>query len=313
MRRSVLVLVLWLVLVPTAAHADGRLPPLGRVIVRSPAALWLVPSQGHPLRLAGYGFFAADWSPVQRLLAITKGNRIEVRTASGSLLWSRPDRSAAPRWSKARPARIAFLDGRSVHVIDAAGVGERRLGPARDTAPAWRPGHDELAFVRPDGDVVLMSGRGRLIASWRAKRIPIALSWTGDGRHLVVSLRYSYVVLTADLQPQWTRRTPSLLSVVAAPTGTAFALLSVRAKTDGPELTTLEFRDAAQRGRVRSLTLTEPSSGPVVWSPDSRGVLVERSLRNDWLLVDARSGRHRDVKLPDGLRAVFGGVTAWFR
>jgi hypothetical protein len=309
--RCLALLVAGLLLAPASASAER--PPFGRLIVRGFQKAWLVPARGRivPLEAAA----ALDWSPALRLLAVSSEGRLTVRTGGGETLWARDHAQllGAPRWSTGAPVRLAFLAGRSLRVVDARGAHELRLGRARDVAPAWRPGHDELALVRPSGEVVLMSGSGRTLAGWRPGRIPVSLSWTGDGNHLVVSLRYSVVVLGARLEPQWSRRSPSILSAVSAPAGSRFALLTTQVHPDGSQPTTLELRDAERpESRVR-LARANALLGRIVWSPDARLVMVERPLQRDWLVVDARTGRARGLELPRGLRPIFDGVVDWSR
>jgi hypothetical protein len=309
--RCLALLVAGLLLAPASASAER--PPSGRLIVRGFQQAWLVPARGPIVPLPAAA--ALDWSPALGLLAVTNEGTLTMRTATGTTLWARdhPQLLGAPRWSSAAPARLAFLAGRSLRVVDAEGAHELRLGRARDVAPAWRPGHDELALVRPDGDLVLLSGTGRPLARWHPGRTPVSLSWTGDGAHLVVSLRYSVVVLGAGLEPQWSRRSASILSAVAAPAGTLFALLTVRLRADGSQVTTLELRDAEKPGLRRRLARTSVLLGRIVWSPAARYVVVERPLRREWLLVNVRTGRARGLALPRDLRPIFDGVVSWFR
>ena len=281
------------------------------MIVRGFQKAWLVPARGQIVPLPAAS--ALDWSPALRLLAVTNEGRLSVRTATGATVWARrqPRLLGAPRWSSARPVRLAFLAGRSLRVVDARGAHELPLGRARDVAPAWRPGHDELALVRPGGDVVLISGGGRPLARWHPGRTPVSLSWTGDGAHLVVSLRYSVVVLGARLEPQWSRRSPSILSAVAAPAGSLFALLTVRVRADGSQVTTLELRDAQEPG-CGGASLARPGSWDASCGRPPRATLmVERPLRQDWLLVNVRTGRARGFALPRDLHPIFGGIVSW--
>ena len=159
----------------------------------------------------------------------------------------------------------------------------------------------------------MLSGTGRLLARWTPPSVPAGLSWTGDARHLVVDLRYSVVVLDAHLEPEWSQATSSLLSAVAAPAGSAFALLTVRAGADGSEVTALELRDARRPRWGARIVRSDTLGGPIVWSPDARFLLVERPLGRDWLLVDARTRRSRGLAFPRTLHAVFGGLVRWIR
>jgi hypothetical protein len=126
-----------LLLAPVGASAGWPAPPFGRVIVQGLGTAWLVPAHGDVVTFAGGE--AVDYSRRFELLAIARRRRLDVVDARGTLRWSRsvPDLAGAPRWSSARPARLAFLAGRSLRVISAVGGQTLRLGPARDVAPAW--------------------------------------------------------------------------------------------------------------------------------------------------------------------------------
>lgn len=304
-------LVAGLLLAPAAASADPSRPPFGRLIVRGYEKAWLVPARGRIVPLAGAS--ALDWSPSLRLLAATGSqDRLSVRTATGKTLWARDFGLllGAPRWSSGPTVRLAFLAGRAVRIVDGRGGHEVRLGRARDVAPAWRPGYDEIAVVRPSRDVVLLNDSGRELARWHPGRIPVSLSWTGDGSHLVVSLRYSVVVLSGRLVPQWSRRTASIVSAVAAPEGSRFALLTARDAPDGRPVNALDLRDvqhpASQIRLAQAYAL-----GRIVWSPDARFVMVERPPQRDWLLVDVHTRRARGLDVPHRLRPLFDGVLRW--
>jgi hypothetical protein len=302
-----------LLLAPASASAELPGPPFGRMIARGYERAWVIPARGPVVRLAGAE--AVDASPALGLLAVTARDRLAVDDMTGRTRWARRYGRllGAPRWSSSRPVRLAFLAGRAIRIVDARGERERRLGRARDVAPAWRPGRDELAFVQPGGDVVLVTGTGNLLARWHASRAPAGLSWTGDGRHLVVNLRYAVVVLDHRLHPRTWLRTQSLLSAVGAPAGSLFGLLTVRTLSDGSLVTTLELRDAQRQGWHARLARANVLDGRIVWAPDGRSLMVERPLMKDWLLVDVRTHRTRGLELPRGLRTIFGGVVSWFR
>jgi hypothetical protein len=278
-----------LLLAPAPAAGGWPAPPFGRVIVQGFQTAWVVPAHGAVVTLGGAE--SVDWSAQFRLLAVTRRDRLAVLDARGRTRWSHSIAAlaGAPRWSTAPPARLAFLAGRAIRVVDAAGRPVLRLGRARDVAPAWRPGLDQLAFVRPDGEIVIVSRTGRRLAHWRPGRKPVSLSWTGNAQHLVVSLRYAVVVLAPDLRVESWLRSPPILSAVAAPVGTRFALLTVHTTASGVPLATLELRDAARRGMHSRLAASWTLGGRVVWSPDARSLIVARPVLRDWLVIDVRT------------------------
>jgi hypothetical protein len=276
------------------------------VVAQSLTTAWLVPAHGAVVAFAGGQ--SVDYSRRFGLFAMARDGRLEVVNTGGRARWSRTisDLVGAPRWSSSRPARLAFLAGRALRLVDADGRHLLRLGPARDVAPAWRPNLDQVAFVRPDGEIVVASGSGRVLARWRPGRMPVALSWTGNAQHLVVSLRYSVVVLDPSLRPEWSMRSKAILSAVAAPVGTRFALLTVSAAPDGAPLTTLELHDAASPRLHARLARTWTLGGRIVWSPDARSLIVARPVLRDWLLITIRTHGARRIVPPRNLPAEDG-------
>lgn len=301
------------VLAPAIARGSRPALPLGRVIAQASGDIWIVPSHGAVSTIADAE--AADWSPRLRLLAVSRRHRIAALDTRGRTRWalSFVQIVGAPRWSRSRPVRLSLLVGRSLRVVDRDGGGVRRLGSVSAVTPVWRPGRDELAFVRPGGEIVLARGDGSLIARWLPSRMPVGLSWSGDGGHLVVSLRYSLIVLDAQLRPRWSRRTPAILNVVAAPIGTRFALMTVRGVRAGLSTETLEVRDAARPGWREPLTASPGFSSRCAWSPDGAYLIVGRPAQRDWLLITVRTRAARSLELPRGIarRAGIPMPIAW--
>jgi hypothetical protein len=313
MRRPGLWFVIGLLFAPASAQADWPELQSGRVIAVGAGRAWLVPAQGRVVALPGAQ--SAAWSAPGRLVAIGDHRRLAVRGAHGALRWERrfTGQIAAPRWSSGDPVRLAFLAGRAVRVVAAAGEDVARLGRAADVAPAWRPGSDELALVRPEGDVVLVSAKGRALARWHPGRVPVSLSWTGDARHLVVSLRYSFVILDRQLRPEWSRRSHAILSAVSAPHGSRFAVMTVRAGAGGSTRTELELHDAERPGWSMRTARGATLFGRIVWSPDAHSLLVERMVAVDWLLVDVGTGQVRVIEPPrELLRRRVREITGWY-
>jgi hypothetical protein len=304
--RLCAVLVIALLIAPAGASAGWPAPPFGNVVAQDLETAWLLPANGAVVAFAGG--LSIDYSRRLGLLAIARRRRLVVVDASGRLRWARGISAlpGAPRWSSARPVRLAVLAGHALQLVDGEGRTALRLGRARDVAPAWRPRVDQIAFVRPDGEVVVASGGGRVLARWRPGRMPVGLSWTGNGRHLVVSLRFSVVVLDPSLRPEWSMHSPAILSAAAAPVGTRFALLTVSATATGAPVTTLELRDAARPPLHARLARAWTLGGRIVWSPDGRDVIVARPVLRDWLLITVRTHRARRLVPPRDLPADHG-------
>lgn len=313
MWRAGLCLLVGLLLAPAWAQAGWPALPSGRVIAVGAGRAWLVPARGRIVTLPAAESVA--WSASRRLVAIGDGSRLVVRGADGALRWQRrfAGRVGSPRWSSGDPVRLAFLAGRAARVVDMAGDDVARLGRAADVAPAWRPGTAELALVRPGGDIVLVAATGRVLARWHPGRVPVSLSWTGDARHIVVSLRFSFVILDPKLRPEWSRRSPAILSAVAAPRGAGFAVITVRGGAEGSTVTELRLRDAERPGWSIRAARGAKLFGRIVWSPDARSLLVERWVAVDWLLVEARTGRIRLLEPPrELLRERVREITGWY-
>jgi hypothetical protein len=121
------------------------------------------------------------------------------------------------------------------------------------------------------------------------------------------------VVLDPGLRVEWSLRTPAILSAVAAPVGTRFALLSDRTTASGAPLTTLDLRDAARAQWHARLASSWTLGGRVVWSPDSKSLIVGRMVLHDWLLIDARTGAARRLVPPRDLpvKTGFPMPVAW--
>ena len=293
-----LVVATGVVVAPAIARGSRPALPLGRVIAQASGGIWIVPSHGAVSTIADAE--AADWSPRLRILAVARRHGIAALDTHGRTRWalSFAQLAGAPRWSLGRPARLSFLVGGSLRIVDRDGGGVQRLGSVSAVTPVWRPGRDELAFVRPGGEIVLARGDGSLIARWLPSRMPVGLSWSGDGGHLVVSLRYSLIVLDAQLRPRWSRRTPAILNVAAAPIGTRFVVMTVRGGQAGPSPETLEVRDAARPGWRSPLTTSPGFSSRCAWSPDGVYVIVGRPSQRDWLLITVRTRVARSLALP---------------
>jgi hypothetical protein len=270
-------------------------------VARDLSTGWIVPAHGAVVAFAGGD--SVDYSRRFGLLAVARRGRLSALDTTGRPRWSRTisELAGAPRWSSSRPVRLAFLAGRALRIVDGDGRHPLRLGPARDVAPAWRPNLDQVAFARPGGEVVLASGTGKVLARWRPSRMPVGLSWTGDEQHLVVSLRYSVVVLDPRLQVEWSMHSPSILSAVAAPVGTRFALLTASTTAAGAPLTTLEVHDAARPAMHTRLARTWTLGGRIVWSPDARSLIVARPVLRDWLLISVRTHAARRMVPPRDL------------
>jgi hypothetical protein len=110
-------------------------------------------------------------------------------------------------------------------------------------------------------------------------------------------------VLDPRLRVEWSMRSPAILSAVAAPVGTHFALLTASVTTAGAPLTTLDLHDAGTPAMHARLARTWTLGGRIVWSPDARSLLVARPVLRDWLLITVRTRGARRIAPPRDLPA----------
>jgi hypothetical protein len=171
---------------PEPVRAES-LPGGGRILTAGRDGLFVRTSRG-PRRIFG-DVGEAAWSPHGLFVAVTRGIELIAISPRGERRWSL-HRSAPirhPRWAPTG-YQIAYLSGGSIYLVDGDGSDNTRLAPADGAAPAWRParGHSQIAYV--DGRLVVLrdSIDRRLLFATRVARSPLALSWSADGRLLLV-------------------------------------------------------------------------------------------------------------------------------
>jgi dipeptidyl aminopeptidase/acylaminoacyl peptidase len=173
---------------PAPKPALTSLPASGSVLALAGQDLWLVHSDGARRRVGTYE--DATFSPQARFVAATRGSRLAAIDPRGRLRWSL-DRAGAvsdPRWAPSG-LRIAYRAGHDLRVVYGDGNLDRRLARWVDpVAPAWQPGTSHvLTWVARDG-AILTADTDRGGRLWRtpSAQLPRALSWSPDGRRLLV-------------------------------------------------------------------------------------------------------------------------------
>lgn len=253
------------------AHRElVRLPAPGRLLLSSPSGAWVVKGASRR-RLGNYRMPA--WSPRGKYVAAVRDFELYALDpeAKGHVRWSKgfKRRVASPRWSY-EGFRIAYLADDTLRVSTGDGEQDWGLGNADPSvAPAWQPRTHRLASVGLRGDVRLIDADGRSVL-WRARsggdgvRV---LTWSSDGRLLLVLGRTSVRVLRADgrLVGSVPTKGPALAAAFR-PGSHRFALVvgALVILVDGD---TLKFPQRA------TFTGTTQLAG-VTWSPDGKWLLV---------------------------------------
>ena len=264
-----------------ARTALFSLPAPGRILVSGPGGAWTVAADGAKRRLGPWR--QATWSPHAEYVAVAGANQLTAVDLRGTTRWTiaRP-RIRFPQWFSPTGYRIAYLSSRNLRVIAGDSTGDRLLvrGVA-PVAPSWRPGSAyQLAYVSADGAVVVRDAdTGTLAFSVAQTSRPRLLSWSADGRRLLVLTRNAATVLSADGRVLSRHPfAPGRAAVDAAlsPDGRTLALLGARELT----LTDLPPRAATTRQIFSGAGLRQ-----IAWSPDGQWLLVSWPAANQWIFI----------------------------
>jgi DNA-binding beta-propeller fold protein YncE len=205
---------------------------------------------------------------------------------NGRVAWSEHfDESVGdPTWS-ADGNRIAFTVGRELYVTAGDGTGARGLRPTSGPLgfAAWRPGAGhELAVVDAPGRVSLIdTDTGRDLAHVPVGPDPLSLTWSSDGRRLLVATRLTLRVYDAGTRLVSRVRTPRGTSLDAAelsPSGRQIAFV-VDERGGRQEA---ELASVGQPRGSRAL-LVGAGLGGLLFSPDGRWLLVAWNELDSWM------------------------------
>jgi hypothetical protein len=281
---------------PAARPALVRVPGGGRLLVSTADGAWVVAADGSRRRLGDYA--GASWSAEGRFVVAWRGGELVAMEPSGRVRWSlaREGRITVARWARVEGFRVAYLSGRTLRVVDGDGTDDRRLGPARAVAPAWRPDtRYVLAYADRRGRVrVVPVDGGREL--WRTPRIPGVqeIAWAPDGRRLVVTTPRRALVYA---------RGGRLLAARTMPR--AVVLDHVSWSPDGR---LAEVRRGARTSAIvvgaRTLFTGTGRFGSVAFSPSGRRLLVPWPVADQWLFLGADGGRAAAVA---NIERQFGG------
>lgn len=256
-----------------AAPALASLPSPGRVLVSGAGGTWTAAADGSTRRLGAWS--QAAWSPHGLYVAVASGNRLAAVDPRGDIQWAitRP-RVSDPRWYSPSGYRVAYLSGTTVRVIAGDGTSDHLLaGEVGDVAPAWRPGQAlgpyELAYATDRHQIAVRDAdAGRVLWTASLPTRPLELTWSGDGRRLLVVTSRDVRTYAADGVLVATLRVAAT-DAALAPDDRSLALVLNRDQVvvDGRRL----FAGAGVRA--------------VSWSPDGRWLLVDWPAANQWVFV----------------------------
>jgi hypothetical protein len=297
-----------------AEHAQPALfslPAPGRLVAAGPGGAWVVSQDGSKRRLGD--FAAASWSPFGRFVVADRTHELAALEPDGSVRWTlaRPDVELA-RWGGSETdTRIAYLDGRRLHVVAGDGTGDADLGlpAAARVAPAWQPavpGRELLlAYADRRGRVLVYAPGSRTLRFATAPGpVPSRIEWSSDGQRLLAV-------------------SPSAIRVYgpggrvlesARPRGGAFADAGFLPRTHG--VVALVRRAGTTDVRLlesgRLLYRARGGLSQVVPSPDGRRLLVAWPAADQWVFVrTAGAGARAVANVADQLGGSFPTVGGW--
>jgi dipeptidyl aminopeptidase/acylaminoacyl peptidase len=292
--RAVLQRIRETVGVEKAQPALFSLPSEGRLLVVSDAGLWVVRADGSKRLLGRYD--EASWSPHGRYVAAARRNELAALEPNGRVRWTLARAGVRrPRWTGSNTdTRIAYADRSGLRVVAGDGTGDRLVAAHADGPHAWRPGASgfELGYVSGLRQlrVVNVQTRHTLVRKLAARTAgsDSDLLWSPDGRRLLVVDPSRVTIVDMQRTGQRTIRAQRGSTVESA----AFS-------PDGRALAVLETTQLLLFGRDKVNTPAHVFAGQnlhgLVWSPDGRWLVVGLPRADQWVFVDAHSGRIRAV------------------
>jgi WD40 repeat protein len=283
--------------VEDAEEALFSLPTGGRLLVDSREGPWIVQADGSKRLLGDYR--EASWSPTGRFVVATRENELFALDPDGEVKWTlaRPNVRFPRWWGTQTDTRIAYLSGRSLHVVAGDGMPDRLVDPdVAPVAPAWRPGFSYMiAYVDADGTVRLLDLPTGARAALRQAGRPEEILWSPDG-HLLAVRAGARVSL---FRPDGRRLEP-----VSRPRPATSATFDLH-----ETLTVAAHNRALDRSRVavgrRTVFTGAGRVAELAWSPNGRWLLVAWPEADQWIFIRA-SGKK--IEAVSNIAAQFGGA-----
>jgi hypothetical protein len=291
-----------------AQPALFSLPAPGSLLVTaSPGGAWVVHADGSKRRLGA--FANASWSPFGRFVVVARQSELAALEPDGSVRWSlaRPH-VQFPRWGgSANDTRIAYLSGDDLRVVAGDGTEDRLLGRGVDrVAPAWRPGSGfVLAFARAGNVQAVDVATGAVL--WKRSADGVReLTWSSDGRFVLVRGQRSLLVLDARGRRHFERAGAAFTAAALSPGARSVGF--VQRVGDQSSLWLVKSDGSV----ARRVFAGRGSFSGLAWSPDGRWLLVGWPDADQWLFFRA-AGAHAIRGVSDIARQ-FGGfpvVEGW--
>jgi hypothetical protein len=231
-------------------------------------------------------------------IVVASGRTVAAIRPDGTVRWRHalPAHVADPRWAP-NGFHVAYRAGTRMHVIWGNGINDATLpGRAASAAPAWQPNAPRtLAWARTDGTVIVQDAYTGLVL-WRHKAGPVRhLSWSADGRRLLIagSRHGAVYTLTGATRRLRLERGETLAAAEFAPVGRQLAIAITAGGVTHIELRGAKAELSEAPEHLRSLT----------WSPDGRWLVAGWKSGRAYLI----SARQTDVRGLDDVPERLGG------
>jgi hypothetical protein len=284
--------------VVTYKQALFSLPTSGRLLVNTARGPWII-RPGGGRRLLGH-YHDASWSPRGLFVTALGPHELVALQPNGNVRWSlaRSGKLASPRWSPelAGSTRIAYLRGTTLRIVAGDNTDDRLLDASvAATAPAWKPGSFDLAYVGGAGRIrVVDTESGKLF--WHSLRLPavVGLAWSNDGARLLALTRRSLIVFGEHGQ----RIGRAFLPVDAVAAAFEPGAHRIAVLLRFPQQSAVQLRNGdAPAAAARIVFNANGRFGTLAWSPDGK-----------WLLAGWQSADAFMFVTPDGRQQIVGGI-----